>query len=194
MSVEANPDQVVAVRDVTYPWRWWTVVLRGVVAIVFGVLSLIAPTVAFLSLVLLFGLFAIIEGGLALGLGLERAAYPRGAMIVRGLVSIAAGVLALAWPGITALALLLVIASWAVLTGVLEIAMAIRMRRQLAHEWLLGIEGGLSIGFGVLLFVAPLAGAIVLGLWVGAYALVFGGMLVATGFRQRAYLLDHAAA
>jgi uncharacterized membrane protein HdeD (DUF308 family) len=174
-----------------YLWRWWTVVLRGVAAILFGLLSLFVPGAAFLSLVLLFGIYAVVDGVLALSLGFREATYPRGAMVVRGFVSIAAGLIALFWPRITALVLLLVIASWAIVSGVLEIAMAVRMRKQLEHEWLLGIEGGISIGFGVLLILAPLAGVIVLGLWVGAYALVIGGMLVGTGLRLRSYLLAH---
>jgi len=172
-------------------WRWWTVVLRGIAAIVFGLLSLFVPGVAFLSLVLLFGIYAIIDGVLALSLGFREAAAPRGGMVVRGLVSIVAGLVALIWPGISAFVLLLVIASWAIVSGILEIVMAVRMRKQLEHEWLLGIEGGLAIAFGVLLFLSPLAGAIVLGLWVGAYALVIGGMLVGTGLRLRSYLRSH---
>ena len=175
-------------------WRWWTVVLRGVAAVLFGLLALFAPQVVFLSLVLLFGIYAIIDGALALSLGFRAAAYPRGAMVVRGLISVAAGFVALFWPGITGFVLLLVIGAWAVTSGILEIVMAVRMRKQLEHEWLLGIEGALSVVFGVLLFLSPLAGAIVLGLWVGAYALVIGGMLIGTGFRLRSYLLAHPPA
>jgi uncharacterized membrane protein HdeD (DUF308 family) len=101
-----------------------------------------------------------------------------------------AGLIALVWPAISSLALLVVIATWAIVAGVLEIAMSIR--RNIAHEWLLRIEGVLSIVFGVLLFLSPLAGAIVLGLWVGAFALVAGGMLVQTGFRLRSISHAHA--
>jgi uncharacterized membrane protein HdeD (DUF308 family) len=178
----------------TYGWRWWTVALRGIAAILFGLFSLFAPGAAFLSLVLLFGIYAIVDGLLALSLGFRERIYARGAMVVRGLVSVAAGMIALIWPGITGIVLLLVIASWAVASGILEIVIAIRMRKQLQHEWLLGVEGCLSIVFGVLLFLSPLAGAIVLGLWVGAYALVVGGMLVGTGLRLRSYLIEHPPA
>lgn len=166
-------------------WRWWTVALRGVAAIALGVLALFAPGAAFLSLVLLFGIYAIVDGVLALGLAGRGMRDLRGAMIARGVISILAGVVALVWPGVSGLALLYVIALWAVFAGIVEIAMAIKMRKHIEHEWLLGIEGALSIGFGILLILAPLAGAIVLGLWVGAYALVVGGMMVATGFRLR---------
>lgn len=173
-----------------YQWRWWAVVLRGIVAIAFGVLSVYSPTAAFASLVVLFGVFALVDGALVLGMGLREARYHRGALIARGLVSILAGLIALVWPAISSLALLVVIATWAIVAGVLEIAMSIR--RNIAHEWLLRIEGVLSIVFGVLLFLSPLAGAIVLGLWVGAFALVAGGMLVQTGFRLRSISHAHA--
>lgn len=170
-----------------YQWRWWTVVLRGAAAILFGILAVFAPTAVFASLVILFGIYALVDGALVLGMGIREREYHRGAMIGRGIVSIVAGALVLAWPGISSLALLIVIASWAIVAGVFEIVMSIRLR--VPHEWLLRLEGALSIGFGVLLFLSPLAGAVVLGLWVGAYALVFGGMLVETGFRLRSHAL-----
>jgi uncharacterized membrane protein HdeD (DUF308 family) len=171
-------------------WRWWTVALRGAAALLFGILSVFVPGITFLSLVILFGIYAIIDGSLALALA-SRPIQPRAAMVARGLVSILTGVLALMLPGITAFALILVIASWAIVSGILEIVMAVQLRKQIKGEWLLAVEGVLSIGFGVLLFVAPLAGAIVLGLWIGAYALVLGGMLIGSAFRLRSYVRAH---
>lgn len=171
-------------------WRWWTIALRGLVAIAFGILAMIAPGAAFLSLVLLFGVYAIVDGTLALVLA-SRRVQPRGALIARGIVSIAAGVIAFVWPGITAFALLLVIAGWAIVAGVLEIAMAIQLRKQLEGEWLLAVEGVLSAAFGVLLLLSPLIGAIVLGLWIGAWALVIGGMQIGTALRLRSYVHHH---
>jgi uncharacterized membrane protein HdeD (DUF308 family) len=167
-------------------WRWWTVALRGIAAIAFGILSMFAPGITFISLVLLFGAYSIVDGALALALA-SKPIRPRLPLIARGLVSIVAGVIALAWPGITGFALLLVIALWAIVSGVLEIVMAIQLRKEIEGEWLLAVEGVLSIAFGALLVLAPLVGAIVLGLWIGAYALVLGGMLVATAFRLRSY-------
>jgi len=169
-------------------WRWWTVALRGVAAILLGILSLFVPGITFLSLVILFGVFALVDGTLALGLA---SGTMRNAMIGRGLISIVAGVLALVVPGVTAFALLMVIAAWAVISGVLEIVMAIQLHKQFTGEWLLALEGVLSIAFGVLLFMSPLAGAIVLGLWVGAYALVLGGMYVGSALRLRRYIKEH---
>ncbi|HEX3758261.1 MAG TPA: DUF308 domain-containing protein [Kofleriaceae bacterium] len=171
-------------------WRWWTVALRGVVTIAFGILALIVPTVAFTSLVILFGAYAIVDGVLALVLA-SRPVQPHGALIARGLVSIAAGILALVWPGITGLVLLIVIAAWAIIAGLLEIGWAIQMRKQLEGEWLLALEGVLSIAFGVLLILSPLVGAIVLGLWIGAWALLLGGVEISTALRLRSYVHHH---
>lgn len=173
-------------------WRWWTVALRGVAAVLFGILSLAAPGVAFMSLVILFGVYALADGILAFALASRPTLLPKSPMYLRGIVSIIAGLLALIVPDITALALLVVIASWAVLSGVFEIVMAIRLRHKIEHEWLLGVEGAVAIAFGVVLLLSPLAGAIVLGLWVGAYALVLGGMMIATAFRLRSYAASHA--
>jgi uncharacterized membrane protein HdeD (DUF308 family) len=171
-------------------WRWWTIALRGIAAILFGILALIAPGAAFMSLVVLFGVYALIDGALALALA-SKQVQPRGALIARGIASIAAGVLAFVWPGITAFALLIVIAVWAIVSGILELVMAIQLRKQLEGEWLLALEGVLSIGFGVLLLLSPLVGAIVLGLWIGAYALLLGGMQIGTALRLRSYVQHH---
>jgi uncharacterized membrane protein HdeD (DUF308 family) len=169
-------------------WRWWTVALRGVAALLLGILAVFAPNIAFMGLVVLFGVYAIVDGTLAFGLASEVGGPLRFSMIARGLISIIAGVLALALPGITGFALLMVIATWAIVSGILEIVMAIRIRKEIQGEWLLALEGVLSILFGVLLYIAPLAGAIVLGLWVGAYALVLGGMLLGSAFRLRRFM------
>jgi uncharacterized membrane protein HdeD (DUF308 family) len=163
------------------------VTLRGVAALLLGILSLFFPAAAFLSLVILFGAFALVDGVLAFGLAPKLPGSLKYAVIARGVVSILAGSLALFVPGISAFVFVMVIAAWAVASGVLEIVMAVRMRHQLEREWLLALEGGLSIAFGVLLFLSPLAGAIVLGLWIGAYALVLGGLLIGTSLRLRRY-------
>jgi uncharacterized membrane protein HdeD (DUF308 family) len=171
-------------------WRWWTIALRGAVAIAFGILAMISPGAAFLSLVVLFGAYAIVDGAFALVLA-SRRVQPHGALIARGIASIAAGIIAFVWPGITAFALLIVIAAWAIISGALEIVMAIQMRKQLEGEWLLALEGVLSVAFGVLLLLSPLVGAIVLGLWIGAWALVLGGMQIGTALRLRSYVHHH---
>ncbi len=175
-------------------WRWWTVALRGIAAILFGVIALFSPGLALVSLVFVFGVYALVDGVLALGMGIRARRFHRRVMIARGIASILAGLVALLWPGITTFVLLAVIASWAIVAGVLEIVMAIQLRSELEHEWLMALEGALSLGFGVLLLLSPLAGAVVLGLWVGAYALVFGGMLLETGLHLRASARTHQPA
>lgn len=168
-----------------YRWRWWSVGLRGIAAVALGLISLFFPGLTFLGLVYVFGIYALVDGVLAVALAPDQHVWPRGWMIFRGLVSIAAGVIALVVPEITALVLLIVIAAWAIVAGITEIVMAIQLRKRIEHEWLLAIEGVLSVGFGIILFLAPLVGAIVIGLWIGAYALVLGGMLIASAFRLR---------
>lgn len=171
-------------------WRWWTIALRGLVAIAFGIFAMFSPGFAFLSLVLLFGVYAIIDGVLALVLA-SRQVQPRNALIARGIVSIAAGVVALVWPGITGVVLLFVIAAWAIIAGILEIVTAIQVRKQLEGEWLLALEGLLSVAFGVLLLLSPLIGVVVLGLWIGAWALILGGMEIGTALRLRSFVHHH---
>jgi uncharacterized membrane protein HdeD (DUF308 family) len=170
--------------------RWWAVTLRGVAGILFGILTFVAPAVSLLALVLLFGWYAIVNGVFALVAALRGRAVgvPRwGSLVVEGIASLVAGVLTLIWPGISALALLVVIAAWAVVTGVAQIAAAVRLRRHVRGEWLLALTGVLSVAFGVLLLVAPGAGALAMVLWIGAYALVFGVLLVALSLRLRSW-------
>jgi uncharacterized membrane protein HdeD (DUF308 family) len=166
-------------------WRWWSIALRGVAALALGVISLFWPGLTFMSLVFVFAAYAVVDGVLALMLASKDIAQPRGWIVARGLISIAAGSIAFLAPGITAFALLVVIATWAIVAGIAEIVMAVKLRKLIEYEWLLGLEGVLSIAFGVLLLLTPLVGAIVIGLWVGAYALVLGGMLIAEAFRLR---------
>jgi len=106
-------------------------------------------------------------------------------MIFTGLISIAAGVLAFIWPGLTALSLVLLIAAWAIVSGIFEIATAIRLRRVIQHEWLLALGGVLSIVLGVVISLQPDAGALALLWWIGGFAIVFGVLLVALAFRVR---------
>jgi uncharacterized membrane protein HdeD (DUF308 family) len=170
--------------------NWWAIALRGAAAIVFGLLTFVVPGITLAVLVLLFGSYAIVDGILNLvAVARGRAGdrdQPRWALVVEGVVSIAAGIATFAWPGLTALALVYVIAAWAIVTGMLAIVAAVWLRRQIAHEWWLGLSGALSVVFGVLLMVAPAAGALALVFWIGAYAIVFGALLIGLAFRLRA--------
>jgi uncharacterized membrane protein HdeD (DUF308 family) len=169
--------------------RWWTLVVRGLVAIAFGVFALAAPRTSVLALVYVFGAYAVIDGVVHL-MSAGRTPIGRGWLIFQGLVSIAAGVVAFAWTALTAVLLVMVIAAWAVLTGIAELVAAFRMRREIEGEWLLATAGVLSIIFGGVLFAAPEAGAVAL-LWIiGAYAIVFGLILIGLGARMRSWQRD----
>jgi uncharacterized membrane protein HdeD (DUF308 family) len=167
--------------------NWWAVSLRGLAGILFGIITFFAPGISLAALVLLFGAYAFADGVLATITAIRRRGADRWWLLLfNGLVGIAAGILTLLWPGITALALLYVIAAWALVTGVLEIAAAIRLRKAITGEWLLALSGVLSIALGVMLVLWPGTGALAIVIWIGAYALVFGVLLLALGLRLRA--------
>lgn len=167
--------------------RWWALALRGLAAVVFGVLTFINPGASLVALITLFGAYALVDGVfnvVAAGRG-AAAGQPWGALLLEGLASIAAGVLTFAWPGVTALVLLMLIAAWAVVKGVAELAAALRLRKSIQGEWLLALTGILSVAFGVFLFLRPGAGALAMVVWIGAYAIVFGALLLGLAFRLR---------
>jgi uncharacterized membrane protein HdeD (DUF308 family) len=172
---------------VTLVKNWWSLVVRGVIAIILGILAFVWPGITLMALAFLFAGYALLDGALSLA-GAVRAAEAHGrwgALLFEGIVGILAAFITVLWPAITALALVFIIAAWAIITGVAEIAAAIRLRRHIHGEWLLALAGVVSILFGVLVAAMPLAGAVVIAWWVGAYLVVFGVMLVALGFRLR---------
>jgi uncharacterized membrane protein HdeD (DUF308 family) len=161
-------------------------IVRGIVGIVIGVVAFFWPGLTIAILIGIFAAYAAIDGISNLVLGLTPTSHGRSwALVLEGLVGMAAGVLTLVWPGITALALVWLIAAWAVVTGVFEIAAAIRLRRVLTGEWLLLLEGVLSIAFGVLAFLHPASGAIGIAWLLGAYAAATGVILLVLGFQLR---------
>jgi uncharacterized membrane protein HdeD (DUF308 family) len=170
--------------------RWWVVALRGVAAVIFGILALVWPGITLGALVLLFGAYALVDGVFALwtaATGGPAASGRRPWLVLEGVAGVAAGILTFVWPGITALALLAVIAAWAFVTGVLEIVAAVRLRREIEGEWLLVLSGVLSVVFGILLIIDPAAGALAVTWLIGAYAIVFGAILL--GLATRLYRL-----
>lgn len=176
--------------------HWWSFVLRGVAAILFGLFTFVFPGMALLTLVFLFGAYALLEGAFNIAASMRRSdpgRQPWWVLVVEGVVSVLAGLMAFLVPGLTALALLFLIAGWAIITGALEVAAAVRLRRHIHGEWLLALSGVLSIAFGILAAVFPGAGALSVLLWIGAYAIVFGGTLVALGFKLRKWTRAGAA-
>ncbi|MGE5644001.1 MAG: HdeD family acid-resistance protein [Byssovorax cruenta] len=167
--------------------NWWLVVLRGVMAILFGLTAIFWPDLTFLVLILMFGIYAMADGVFAMLTGVVSSKYsPRWwVFLLEGVIGFAAGLIAILRPGLAAFALIAVIAIWAILTGILEIAAAIRLRREITNEWMLAFAGFVSIVLGVLLFFQPAAGGLVITLMIGSYALIFGIVLVILGFRLR---------
>jgi uncharacterized membrane protein HdeD (DUF308 family) len=173
---------------------WWIIALQGVAAVIFGVIALLLPGITLLALVYLFGAYAIVDGVLALSRGVRRGeGGPDWWRIISGVVGILAGVIAFVVPGITAYALLLVIAAWAVVSGALELVAAYQLREVIRREWLLALDGLLTIVFGIALFVFPGAGALAVVWLIGAYAILSGVILLATAFRLRGRARDTAA-
>jgi uncharacterized membrane protein HdeD (DUF308 family) len=187
------PDPVGEINAMELAERWWIPMIRGVVAVLFGVLAFGSPGITFLLLLMFFGSYAVIDGlaNLVMAFRGRRAGRRWGSLVFEGLVSIAAGVAAFALPGMTALVLLFVVAAWAVLRGAAEIAAAIRLRKQIEGEWLLGLSGVLSVAFGVFMFFFPGAGALAVVWWIAAYAVAFGVLLMAFSLRLRRWKRGH---
>ena len=170
--------------------NWWLVLLRGIAAILFGLLTIMWPGLSLLTFVLFFGVFALFDGGLALGAAIMGgSAEPRWWLALVGLLGIAAGALALLWPGITGLVLLIFIAAWAITAGVFEVMGAIKLRKEIEGEWWLVATGILSVLFGFLILLFPGAGALSIAFVIGWFAILYGALLVGLSWR----LKKHAA-
>jgi uncharacterized membrane protein HdeD (DUF308 family) len=167
--------------------NWWAVLLRGLLAIVLGILTLALPAVSLASLVLLFAVYMLADGvlGIVSAIRAARRHERWGWLVLEGLLDLAAGIAALVWPGLTIIVFVVLVAIWAIVTGVALLGATFRLNRQ-HGRWLMGLAGVLSLVWGILLIVAPIGGALVLMLWIGAYALVFGITLVVLAFRLRA--------
>jgi uncharacterized membrane protein HdeD (DUF308 family) len=165
---------------------WWLVLLRGIAGIVFGVLAFIWPGLTLITLVLIYGAYALIDGVIALMAAFTGAAKPVPTwwLIVVGLCGIAAGLVTFLWPGITALVLIIFIGAWAIAHGVFEIIGAIKLRKEIDNEWLLILAGAVSVIFGIIVLVAPGAGALGLIWAIGAYSIA-GALLVGLSLRLR---------
>lgn len=175
--------------------NWWAIGLRGVLAVVFGLVALFLPGATMLSLVLVFAIYAFADGvfGIVSGVRAAKAGQGWGMLEFEGLVNIAVAVIAVLWPGITVLAFVMLVAVWAIVTGALELAAAFRLGTEDGRWWL--VLGGLvSLAYGALLIFAPLIGAVALTWWLGAYALIFGVALIVLAFKLKARLDKHRRA
>jgi uncharacterized membrane protein HdeD (DUF308 family) len=168
--------------------HWWALALRGAIAILFGLAALLRPDIALQALILLFGAYALVDGVFSIVgvFGGTRGGTPRWLLLIEGVAGILAGVIAFVAPALTAILLLYLIAAWAIVTGISEIAMAIRLRREISGEWALIVGGAFSVLFGVILaVVGPAVGLLSLVWLIGVYAVAFGILLLIAGFRVR---------
>jgi uncharacterized membrane protein HdeD (DUF308 family) len=180
--------------------RWWVLLLRGIFAILIGVALIARPGPTLVALAYLFAIFTAIDGVVALVIGIrgESDGTVWWTMVILGVLAIAAGiiaaVMALTWPGLTLLVLLYVVAASAIVRGVFEIAAAIRLRKEIDDEWILGLSGLLSILFGALILARPGAGLLAIALLIGAYMVALGVMAIALSLRLRRLNTKLAAA
>lgn len=166
---------------------WWLVLLRGIFMAIFGIIALVSPGIALLALVWLFGIYAILDGIAAIAIGIRARGEPQWVWtIVQGVVSVLAGVIALIWPGLTALALLFVVAFWAIVLGIAEIGGAFASRRSGSTAWGWTLAAGiLNVVFGVVLLIWPASGILALVWLVGIFTLVGGVALIVLAFKVR---------
>ena len=166
---------------------WWTFIVRGILAIVFGILAFFAPLFGIAILVGLFAAWALIDGVTDIVTGIRTRDRDRSwwLLILEGIAGIVVGAIALIFPVFAATALVIIIAAWAIITGVFEIVAAIRLREQIQGEFWLGLAGVASILFGIVLLLFPGAGALSLVWLIGGFSFAFGVFLVVLGFRLR---------
>jgi uncharacterized membrane protein HdeD (DUF308 family) len=166
-------------------WKW--IALRGVAALLFGILAMVWPGIVLTVMVLFFGAYAFVDGLFTLiaAAQMRESGRPLWPLVLVGLLGIVAGLVAFLWPQLTALGLLMLIASWALVMGVLQIIAAIRLRKALQNEWWLGLSGAVSVLFGVLMIGNPGAGAIAVAWVIGAYSVFFGALLIMLALRLR---------
>ena len=170
--------------NATLAQHWWAMVLRGVIAILFGIIALAAPGTVLLSLAFLFGIYLLADGVLGL-VGTVRTVSAHGhwvALLAEAVVNILMGLIALFIPGTAVLFFVLIMAAWALISGGLMLSAAVRLH--ISHgRWWLALGGIVSLIWGMMLIAAPLMGAVVLAWWLGIYAIIFGVALLASGWR-----------
>jgi uncharacterized membrane protein HdeD (DUF308 family) len=165
--------------------RWWAFVIRGVLAIVFGLIALFQPGIALASLILVFGAYAFVDGIFAIVAGLSGPSEQRIWLLIVGILGVGAGIIAFVNPGLTALSLLLLIGFWAIVIGVLEIVAAWRYRASIQNEFWLALSGIVAVLFGIYVTISPSGGALAVVWIIGWYAILAGVTLVILGFRMR---------
>ena len=185
--LEEGRSEAMAIRslvdDVARSWGW--ILLRGVVAILFGFVAFTQPGITLLALTTVWGVYALADGALALlaAFKIRETGRPMWFLVIVGLLGIAAGIITFVWPGMTAIVLLTFIAFWAVIAGLFQIAAAVRLRKMISNEWMLGLSGLLSVAFGAIMIARPGAGALTVIWIIGWFATLYGLLLVMLSFR-----------
>jgi uncharacterized membrane protein HdeD (DUF308 family) len=166
--------------------NWWLILLRGLAAIIFGLLTFAWPGLTLVTLVLLYGAFSFLDGIFSIIAAVKGGTpMPRWWLALVGLLGIGVGVITVLWPQITGFVLLLFIAGWAIASGVLQIIGAIKLRKEMEGEWLLIASGVLSVLFGIGVILFPGAGALSLALVIGAFAVAYGVLLIGFALRLK---------
>lgn len=181
MTTKSYPPGTVLMRPMldSLARNWWLILLRGICAIIFGGLTLAWPGLSLLTLVLLYGVFALFDGGLAIGAAIMGdTPAPRWWLALAGVLGIAAGAVTLSWPGITGLVLLYFIAAWAIAVGIFQIVGAIKLRAEIEGEFWLIASGALSVLFGIGILMYPGAGALGIAIAIGFFAILYGCLLI----------------
>lgn len=168
---------------------WWLVLLRGIIAVLFAILTFARPGISLAALVLWFGAYALVDGVFKSWIAITHRHDKEnwGMLLISGIVGIGVGIITWVAPGMTALALVFYIAIWAIATGVMELVTSIRLRKEIEGEWALALAGVAAIAFGVLLILRPAVGALGLLWLIAVFALIFGVSLIALSFRLRSY-------
>ncbi len=162
--------------------NWWLLLIRGILAVLFGLMAFAWPTLTLVTLVLLYGAYAFVDGLTAIWVGVSSRAW---GVLLFGILGVVVGIYTFFYPGVTAIALLYLIAAWALVRGIFEIVTAIQLRKEISYEWALVISGLIGIIFGIVLLANPGAGALAMVVVIGAFALMFGVMMIVLAFRVR---------
>lgn len=172
--------------------NWWLILLRGAAAVLFGLAALLLPEITLVTLVILFGVYVLIDGVFSLAAALREKGRRTDwwVVLVEGLVGLLIGAAVLGWPGITALVLIYLAAGWAAVTGILELVAAVSLRKEIQGEWFLVLSGLASLAIAVILFLQPGSGMVAVSWLIGIYAVVFGLLLIVLSFRLRARIRD----
>jgi uncharacterized membrane protein HdeD (DUF308 family) len=169
---------------------WWTILLRGIIAVLFGIAAFVWPGITIALLIWLFGAYALLDGIISVVIGIAQYGGNERwwGILLQGICGIAVGLMTFLWPQVTGLILLYFIAGWSILTGLFQIVAAIRLRKVISGEWLLGLSGVISMLFGITLFVYPAAGALAVIWMIGIFAILNGLLLIFLSLRLKSKL------